>query len=62
MVGLNVVIDIFGLKVAVPFNFLCGCVFVGHGDKVTHSATLVAISRNHELFLKVIRQISRSHG
>ena len=38
MVSFYVVLDIFGLKVAVPFNFLRGCVFVGHGDKATHSA------------------------
>ena len=49
MVWFYAVLDIFGLKVAVPFNFLRGCVFVGHDDKATHSAALVAISRNLEL-------------
>ena len=50
MVWFYGVLDIFGLKIAVPFNFLRGCVFVGHGDKATHSAALVAISRNHEWY------------
>ena len=54
MVWFYVVIDIFGLKVTVPCNLLCGCVFVGHGDKATHSAALVAISRNHEFGTKLV--------
>ena len=48
MVWFYVVLEIFDLKFGVPFNFLRGCVFVGHGDKAAHSAALVAISRNHE--------------
>ena len=46
----------FWPQIAVPFNFLRGCVFVGHGDKVTYSAALVAISRNHDLGCLHLRQ------
>ena len=34
MVWFYVVLDIFGLKVAVPFNFLRGCVFVGRQSDI----------------------------
>ena len=37
MIWFYVVFHIFGLKVVVSFNFSRGCVFVGHGDKATHS-------------------------
>ena len=35
MVLFHVVIEIFGIKIAVSFNLALGCVFVGHANNAT---------------------------